>query len=95
MSFKGSATHDDFGAFVAAFEASQQITTQRARRGYFWPIKELFNDKAVPHAEVISRYLQPIVDRALASRNSMKRAGVRSTADQNTFLEYLADNTEG
>ena len=92
---KGSATDDSFGAFVNAFEASQQITTQRARRGYFWPIKELFHDEAVPHANVISDYLQPIVDRALAARNTMKRAGMRSSADQNTFLEYLADNTEG
>ena len=95
MSIKGSATHDDFGAFVHAFEASQDITTQRARRGYYWPLKEMFNDEAVPHAEVISRYLQPIVDRALAARSSMKRAGVRSSADQHTFLEYLAENTEG
>lgn len=95
MSIKGSATDDDFGALVQSFEASQEITTQRARRGYFWPIKELFKDEAVPHAQVISNYLAPIVDRALASRSSMKRAGIRSTTDQNTFLEYLADNTEG
>ena len=51
---KGSATDDNFGAFVNAFEVSQQITTQRARRGYFWPIKELIHDEAVPHANTIT-----------------------------------------
>ncbi|KAF7791588.1 hypothetical protein EIP86_002605 [Pleurotus ostreatoroseus] len=94
MSLKGSATGDNFGAFVNSFEACQQLTTQRARRGYFWPVHELFKDEMVPHADVISRFLEPIVDRALANRNSMKRAGIKTNTEQNTFLEYLADNTE-
>ncbi|THG97119.1 hypothetical protein EW026_g4826 [Hermanssonia centrifuga] len=94
MSVKGSATDDDFGSFVQAFERSQEITTNRARRGYFWPVKEIFKDEAVPHAEIISRYLEPIVSRALAHKGTMKRAGLHASADQNTFLEYLTDSTE-
>ena len=92
---KGTATDDAFGAFVSAFEAIQEIVTTRAIRGYFWPIRELFRDQAEPHAEVISKFLDPIVQRTLDRKKKMRHAGVSPTTEHDTFLEYLADNTEG
>ena len=92
---KGSATDDAFGAFVAAFEACQQIVSLRALRGYFWPVREVVRDEMEPHAGVIAAFLEPIVQRTLERRQKMRQAGVASSAQHDTFLEYLADNTEG
>lgn len=92
---KGTATDDAFGAFVKAFEASQSIITTRAIRGYFWPIRELLRDEAEPHAEIISKFLEPIVQRALDRKKKMRQAGVTPSTEHDTFLDYLTDNTEG
>ncbi|OCH86929.1 cytochrome P450 [Obba rivulosa] len=94
LSAKGSATEDDFGSFAQAFEAVQTIVTVRARRGYFWPVWELPGDEALPHVAIISRWLEPVVQRALANKSDMKSAGLTSSVGQGTFLEYLADQTE-
>lgn len=95
MSIKGTASHDEFGTFVQAFEAMQEIVAQRARRGYFWPVHELFKDDMEPHAKVISNFVGPIVNGAMENAQKMKDAGLRSDAEHSTFLEYLAEHTEG
>jgi hypothetical protein len=92
---KGSATDDTFGAFVKAFEACQEIVSLRALRGYFWPIREVVHDRMEPHAEVISAYLEPIVQRALERKRKMRQAGIAPSTEHDTFLEYLADNIDG
>lgn len=96
MSAKGSATDDEFGSFVQSFEAVQDVNLQRARRGYFWPVYELLQrDPTLQHMDVIRRWLDPLVERVLENKDNMHKAGLKSSVDQNTFLEYLADNTEG
>lgn len=80
---------------MKAFEAIQDIVSTRAVRGYFWPVRELFKDNAEPHAEVISNFLEPIVQRALERKQKMREAGVASSTEHDTFLDYLTDNTEG
>jgi hypothetical protein len=95
MSMKGTATDDEFGTFVQSFEAMQEIASRRGRQGYFWPLHELFKDDMDQHLKVIADFLDPIVDKALQNANKMKEAGLRSTTEHSTFLEYLADNTEG
>ncbi|KAI0919820.1 hypothetical protein AcW1_003029 [Taiwanofungus camphoratus] len=95
MSAKGSATDDEFGSFVQSFEAVQDVNLQRARRGYFWPVYELLQrDPTLQHMDVIRRWLDPLVERVLENKDNMHKAGLKSSVDQNTFLEYLADNTE-
>lgn len=95
MSIKGTVSNDSFGSFARAFEASQEIVSRRAIRGYFWPVKELLKDEAVPHAQVLSDFIEPIVQRTLAHKRKMREAGMRPSSEHDTFLEYLADNTEG
>lgn len=95
MSAKGSATTDEFGSFVQAFETTQTIVSERARRGYFWPVAELLHDKVEAHMDIINGWLNPIIERVLVHKMRMKKAGVQVTADQSTFLEYLADIMEG
>lgn len=95
MSLKGTASNDEFGTFVQAFEAMQEIVAQRARRGYFWPVQELLKDDMEPHTKIITDFVGPIVGRALKNSQKMKEAGLRPDAEHSTFLEYLAENTEG
>ncbi|KAG1748095.1 cytochrome P450 monooxygenase CYP63 [Suillus lakei] len=80
QSDRGSTTDDSWGTFAQAFEAVQRIITMRGRTGFIWPVFELFDDKTAPHVEIIKRWLDPLV---------------KQTLDQKTFLEHLADSTEG
>lgn len=91
---KGTVTDDAFGSFTKAFEASQNIITMRQVRGYFWPVRELLQDEAKPHAEIISAFLEPIVQRTLDRKRRMRDIGVSPTTEHDTFLDYLADHTE-
>lgn len=95
MSAKGSATKDEFGDFVQSFEVAQEIVVRRSGKGYFWPITQLFKDDIQPHADVISKFLEPMISRVLRNKAQMKEAGIASSVEQSTFLDYLADNTEG
>lgn len=95
MSTKGTATNDEFGTFTQSFEAMQEIVAQRARRGYFWPVHELFKDDMDPHVKVVADFLDPIVNNAIRNARKMNEAGLHSSTEHSTFLEYLADNTEG
>ncbi|GBE85606.1 Cytochrome P450 52E2 [Sparassis crispa] len=95
MSPMGSATDDEFGGFSSAFETLQAIVSKRIKRGkLLWPIAELLHDSMTPHVKVIHEYVDPLVQRALENRRSMEKAGVQSSPEQSTFLEYLAGNTE-
>lgn len=95
MSTKGTACDDEFGTFVQSFEAMQEIVAQRARRGYFWPVHELSKDNMDHHVHVACDFLDPLVNRAMEKSRKNKEAGVRPSAEHSTFLEYLAENTDG
>ncbi|KAH9840624.1 cytochrome P450 [Rhodofomes roseus] len=95
MSGKGSATGDEFGSFAQAFEDAQVLVMTRVRRGYFWPIYELFTgDPHKKHMAVIEKWLEPLVKDALQNKLDMQKGGLKNPLDQSVFLQYLADNTE-
>lgn len=95
MGPKGSATSDTWGSFAQAFEMAQQVITTRGRIGHIWPLFELFEDKNDAHARVIQEWLDPLVRQALDDKNSTEKAGVRSPIAEKTFIQHLADSTEG
>jgi hypothetical protein len=95
MGPKGSATEDAWGSFTGAFETAQQIVTTRARIGKLWPLFELFGDKLDPHVKVIQDWLDPLVKRALDDKLRKGQAGVMNPIAEKTFLQHLADSTEG
>jgi hypothetical protein len=95
MGPKGSATHDAWGSFAHAFETAQQIVTSRARLGHFWPLFELFGDKSTSHVNVIRQWLDPIVSRVVDERTRARVMGATSPVEERSFLQHLADNTEG
>jgi hypothetical protein len=95
MGPKGSATDDSWGSFAWAFEMAQQIITTRGRLGYFWPLFELFGDKTAPHTNVIRQWLDPLVKQAMEDKARMAKAGIDRLVGEKTFLQHLADSTEG
>lgn len=95
MGPKGSATEDPWGSFASAFEMAQQVVTSRSRVGYFWPIFEIFGDKNAPHSDVVHRWLDPLVKNALEEKERMAKAGVCSPVGDKTFLQHLAESTDG
>ena len=86
---------DEFGSFAQAFEVSQEIIVERTRRGYYWPAFQLFKDDVEPHSKEIDDFLSPMITRVLENKRHMRKAGLTSSVEQSTFLEYLADNTDG
>lgn len=95
MGPKGSATNDEFGSFAQAFESAQCVVTQRARLGYFWPVAELFSNKITRASRTIKQWLDPLVQRAIDEKLKAKRAGIEAPISERTFLEHLAQSTEG
>lgn len=95
MGPKGSATEGVWGSFAGAFEMVQQIITTRSRIGYLWPLFELFKDKTEPHVKIIQDWLDPLVKQALDHKLRTEQAGVTSPISDKTFMQHLADSTEG
>jgi hypothetical protein len=67
----------------------------RGRTGFIWPVFELFDDKTAPHVDIIKRWLDPLVKKTLDKKALARETGMRSTMEEKTFLEHLADSTEG
>lgn len=92
---RGSSTDDAWGTFARAFEAVQQIITVRARTGILWPVFELLDDKTTPYVDTIRRWVDPLVRQTLEEKAALKRAGIDGNLEEKTFLQHLADSTEG
>lgn len=92
---RGSSTDDAWGMFVKAFEAVQQIITARARTGIIWPVFELLDDKTAPYVETIRQWVDPLVRQALEAKAASKQAGINGNIEEKTFLQHLADSTDG
>ena len=95
MGPKGSATDDTWGSFVEAFEMAQQEVTRRARIGYYWPLLELFQDRNQQNAKRIREWLDPLVNMALQEKAKCQNYGISSPVEDKTFLQHLADSTDG
>lgn len=95
MGPKGSATSDSWGSFAQAFEEIQQIVTSRGRLGYIWPWFELFGDRTAPHVTTIRNFLDPLVRQVLIDKEAVEKSGIQRSMDEKTFIEHLADSTQG
>ena len=95
MGPKGSATNDEFGSFAQAFELAQCIITQRARLGYFWPVAELKTNKIREASIITKKWLDPLVRRAIEEKADAKRSGIEAPVSERTFMEHLAQSTDG
>ena len=95
MGPKGSATNDEFGSFAQGFELAQCVVTQRARLGYFWPFAELRKNKIKEACNITKKWLDPLVKRAIEEKADAKRSGIEAPVSERTFMEHLAQSTDG
>jgi len=92
---RGSSTDDAWGTFVKAFEAVQHIITVRARTGVIWPVFELFDDKTAPYVDTIKQWIDPLIRQTLDEKAASKQGSINGNSEEKTFLQHLADSTEG
>jgi cytochrome P450 len=86
---------DGFDSFIDAVAKIQQVTIERTFRGGFWPLFELFGDKAKKYGDIIKEWIAPLVERALEHKREMSKNGQQIRTDRCTFLEYLTHNFDG
>ena len=83
--------------FSQAFAGVQEALTVRVRTGWTWIFSEMFKDTTRKHMEVVSAYIQPIVEEALRKKRSAvgKAGSEKATEDEETLLDHLVKQTEG
>ncbi|KAI0056481.1 cytochrome P450 [Artomyces pyxidatus] len=96
---KGSIAIDgrgEFDEFTEAFERVAVLITRRGVQGDTWPLLELFEDKTEEPIQVILRWMEPLVKKAVAKKEQMKRDGVVVDAhsEDAVFLDYLAQQSD-
>ena len=86
----------DADEFNSALDKIQERVLKRNMMGSFWPFLEFLKDRSQPYAKTIDSWMEPLVNKALQYKRMAKNIVKEDkNADQATFLEYLADNTEG
>jgi hypothetical protein len=89
-------TYTAFEKFIHAFEACQHLVIARQRKETLWPLAEWREDKIVEHMEVVKGFLDPVVRGVLESNRRRKEEGVLGLKeDECSFLEFLAESTDG
>ena len=80
--------------FSQAFTGVQEALAVRLRIGWSWIFSEVFKDTTRKHMEVVSAYIQPIVEEALRRKRSAIEEE-KTTDDEETLLDHLVKQTEG
>ncbi|KAF7969359.1 hypothetical protein HWV62_27478 [Athelia sp. TMB] len=86
-------------AFVRAFAAAQVVAVNRSMRRWAWPLAEVWADAMAPPMRVVSAFLDPIVERAVARRAAVvaeageKKGGAGEVAEGATLLDHLVTVT--
>ncbi|KAF8985719.1 cytochrome P450 [Cyathus striatus] len=79
-------------SFATAFHNAQEVIATRERRGWLWPIFEVFEDKAKAHMRVVNAYLDMVLERAVERKNvkdaERERLGGK-VEEEETMLDHL------
>jgi hypothetical protein len=89
--------------FAYAFSQAQVISALRSRWGSNWPIAEFWADRAKKHMTVVNKFIDPILQDAVAKRNLKQEDGGvtagsikdREVKDGETLLDHLVHYTDG
>lgn len=85
--------------FVDAFIAGQIETILRLRSGPTWPLNEFFRDKVKKHRKVADQFLQPLLEKGIASKVAKATAVVTDQQKEETeplnLLEHLINHSDG
>ncbi|KAH8832425.1 cytochrome P450 monooxygenase pc-1 [Flagelloscypha sp. PMI_526] len=88
--FRSTVSPDDF---ASAFMEAQYAVVDRVRKGWIWPLFEIFQDKTVKPMKVVSSFIDPLVSAAVERRKSGERLGEKDL-DSETLLDHLVKSTE-
>ncbi|KAI0249414.1 cytochrome P450 monooxygenase CYP63 [Lactifluus subvellereus] len=98
---KGSAPADgvsEWDVFTNAFETVAVLITRRGVQGDTWPLLELTKDKTEEPIQVITDWLDRLVNQAMTRKAKRSEANggakVSPRDDDTVFLDYLADRTD-
>lgn len=85
--------------FARAFDDVQRLTAMRVRRGWIWPLTELFKDKVEEPLEVVRGFIEPIVAKALEKKREREKVhGVeenKEVQEGESLLEHLVKLSDG
>ncbi|KAJ7062830.1 cytochrome P450 monooxygenase pc-3 [Mycena amicta] len=85
-------------SFVTAFIEGQHLHVDRSRFGSKWQLGEFWKDLIQPHREVIDKFIEPIIQRALSEKLRRAAASTEANTDADkeveTLLGHLLKSTE-
>ncbi|KAH9834523.1 cytochrome P450 [Rhodofomes roseus] len=83
--------------FATAFQEAEHVCSERAWRGWIWPLFETLENKSTSHMKVVDEFLKPIIKDALkkkaASADARRGQSGADKDDKETFLENLVQYT--
>jgi hypothetical protein len=82
--------------FAYAFGQAQSLSAFRSRFGVNWPLREFWHDACKGHMNVVSGYIDPILNDAVAVRRQQGPASseVKEVEEGDTLLSHLVDLTQ-
>lgn len=86
-------------AYTSSFLEAQRLTALRSRIGWLWPVKEIRSDAVKAHADVVRRYIEPVVDQAVRSHTEKEKhvnappSSLKQAEEDETLLDYLVKFT--
>ena len=87
-------TDGSVSAFTQAILEAQQVIASRARFGWIWPLREIWEDKTRKPMQVVDGYVEPIIQEALAKKKA-EAFDTKDTGEGETLLDYLIRDIEG
>jgi hypothetical protein len=85
--------------FIKAFLEAQEAISNRERFASISPLMEIWKDKTEEPMKVLNAFIQPIINEAVAKRNSVKDLDKKVNADEieenETMLDHLVKLTDG
>ncbi len=92
---------NDAELFSIAFLGAQEVIARRLLNP-LWQLTEIREDKTKEHMDVVSRYIDPIIKKAVQKKQERKRGGnpgkeadLESVGEDDTLLDHLVNLTDG
>ncbi|KZP25071.1 cytochrome P450 monooxygenase pc-3 [Athelia psychrophila] len=99
-SFDYSTVTSKAGAFARALADAQFFSAYRNMRGWAWPLAEMFHNHTKAPMDVVSAFLDPVLERAIKRRNVTagpptgdEKGYINEVAQDGTLLDHLVKLT--
>ncbi|KAG1763958.1 cytochrome P450 [Suillus occidentalis] len=79
--------------FAQAFADAQTIIALRPRKGWIWPLFEIFRDSTAAPMRIVNSFIDPILKEAIAKKQSHASGEKDVENDDATLLDHLVQMT--